>query len=120
MITKTVEETQIYPVHVRFYCTEIKHLTQRNESKQIKKVRLWRDKEEVPVDRSMHGITEHRQTRGHCGEEALTLTLLRTTHLQLLNRLTIELDQFIICNCFSRDREEQSNDTYDSERNVLS
>jgi hypothetical protein len=38
---------------------------------------------EIPVDGSVHGVTEHGQARGHGGEEALALVLLRTTHLAL-------------------------------------
>ena len=38
----------------------------------------------VPVDGSVHGVTEHGEARGHGGEEALVLVVVGATHLRSL------------------------------------
>lgn len=41
------------------------------------------EKENIPVDGSMHGVTEHGEARRHGGEEASrVLILLRATHFR--------------------------------------
>lgn len=48
-------------------------------------MRKRKREKDVPVDGSVHGVTEHGEARGHGGEEALVLVLLGATHLRSLN-----------------------------------
>jgi hypothetical protein len=69
---------------IKIKSTKLDHDHHQNiSSSQLQSDAETKIEKEIPVDGSVHGVTEHGQARGHGGEEALALVLLRTTHLAL-------------------------------------